>query len=504
MLGLDLHINTEKFKAPEKVAENFDAPLMFYLRHRKDKRNFLVSFVLLDFRKGESTYLTSYSLENLETIKNTSYQCPQIFKPHSSLCVNSNGAFLNFVENSPYFYLVDPANKKLKVLTGKDLPIPDNENITQFVSTIFPDDEDPNYFYFSALHQNSSEDKGVVKYYRSTLDLKKIEEIFTDPRGRGCPHVTKKHGNLLLNSDFSDVCFQVQKTGEIFDRAQLYKYVFRILFQEFCEQMSENFSEENFQKSISIDEFNGTYDLRPDFELYVQSLFGEKSFREICDAREEFLVKPVEGNINTINLSKNQQTLYHTTYSTPAHFELHPDGKCVFVSCHNFAKLEGGRTFFGPAAIDKFEITEKGLTKKESFSDTRGYRFTSHKVFSFGGKIYICTIGKPNRLFFINAENMSLEFHHDIGKNFLDDIGAEDMADFLNYHHPGHAAEYIALEVSDDGKFIFIVGHKTILIYNFEKRKMEEEIEILKSKSLFDDIDLSNFQVHTTHCQYLS
>lgn len=507
MLELDLCIHVEPFVPSKKVAPSFPAPILFYLRHKRDERNFLVSFVLLDFAQQQITYFSSYSPKNLEKVVQSPladlYQSPWLFKPHASLKIDSEGRFLCFVENSPYFYRVDVVSKKLQIYTGIDLPLPEHDTISQFVSTVFLDDEDPRYFYLTALHQTNPQEKGVVNYYRSTLDLKSMTKVFSDPRERGCPHATRKYKHLLLNSEFSDVCFRVLKTGEVLDRMELYQYVFKILFREFCAQINIVFSEDTFRQVLFINQTKGTYTLREDFDLYIKSVFGNKTFRQICDRREDFRVVPTEGIITALNVSKKELRSYRTTYSTPAHFELSSDSRQVFVSCHNFAKLEGRRSFFGPAALDTFEVRNDKLIKKNTFSDPRGYRFTSHKCFSFQGKSYLCTIGKPNRLFFIDATNMSLFFYQDIGTNHLDAIAAEDMADFLNYRHPGYENEYIALEVSPDGKFIFIVGHTTILIYNFEERRFENEIEILKSRHLFEEVHLSDFRVHTTHCQTL-
>ena len=70
-----------------------------------------------------------------------------------------------------------------------------------------------------------------------------------------------------------------------------------------------------------------------------------------------------------------------------------------------------GLQFIGPAGIDKFLIQGGELTNVGTFSNPTGYRFTTHRVFDYNGKSYLCTIGHPNRLVFVDTETMEMLFY---------------------------------------------------------------------------------------------
>jgi hypothetical protein len=199
------------------------------------------------------------------------------------------------------------------------------------------------------------------------------------------------------------------------------------------------------------------------------------------------------------------KTIYTTTFARPAHFEISNSKQCIYVSSHNFdyGYCWERVTYYWPAALDKFWFNNDGsLRKEKTFIHEKWYRFTSHKVFSFQGHEYICTLGQPNRLFFINAESMELEYFFDLHFNLLEKLDGELLRRYLCKWPFIHWFAR-ALEVSASGRFIFIPMEWKIIIFDFEKHKIEKIINIFPEICIFDDVYLSDFKNISAHCQYI-
>ncbi len=503
MLELDLQIHKEKFKLEDAICEAFPNPIIFYCWHTEDVRNFFTTFVVMDFQKKEMTYYSCFSPKNQK--KTDAYhreswlQTALTHCPHSTLRIKGTNSFYNFIENGRFLFFVDPEAKKIKVFTGEDLNCEEAEDILSFGSTFYWIEEDPDHFYFCA-HTDRSGEGIMIHYYKTDAQLKNIEKIFSHPEKKGkCPHTTKSHHHYLFNSNFENIDFKLKKDGKIIRKKELLNRTYRHLYQKYCEAIGKDFAEEAYQKSFTIGE-NQMYELDPDFDLYIKSFFGDCNFKELCDQIPECQFELAPGKITMLDLETLDFQAIDTTFAAPAHFEIDEKEDCIYTSSHNFCTFES-RFFFGPAGIDKYQLTDGKLIHKGCFSDPRGYRFTSHRFFRFEDKGYVCTIGKPNRLFIIDAQTMELDHFTDIGPDFLSDIPEEKVADALN-HFRQKQMEYVALEVSENGEFICLIGTFSTVFYSMREKKVVAELPFLDESIRSHHPALQDCYGKSIHCQY--
>lgn len=503
MLELKLETYKEKFELDDEICRAFRRPLIFYCRQSDDPRNFFTTFVVMHFDKKEFVYYLSGSEENQK--KTAAYPRQALLRsqpnhdPHATLRLGQSHSFYNFVENGQFFFLVEPEQERIKVFTGADLACEERYHIRSFGSTFYWLEEEPPCFYFTALTHLPNE--GVrIHYYKSDADLKNITKIYEQPEQKGkCPHTTKKHRHYLLNSNFSNIEYKLVASREIIDRKELFSRTYRHLFAKYCQMIGENFSEGTYQQSVSVSN-SQMCPLDPDFDLYIKSFYGNANFKELCDQIPECKFELAPGQITMLHLETLDLQVAKTTFAAPAHFEIDSETDHVYTSSHNFATFET-RLFFGPAGIDKFQLIDGALIHQGVFVDPKGYRFTSHRFFRFDEQGYIVTIGKPNRLFIINADTMQLDHSRDIGNDFLSDHQAETLADALN-HSQLRSIEFVALEVSQNGAFIFLVGRTSVIFYSMSKRKVVKEVPFLHPSmgsqySLFETC-----YGKSIHCQY--
>jgi hypothetical protein len=152
---------------------------------------------------------------------------------------------------------------------------------------------------------------------------------------------------------------------------------------------------------------------------------------------------------------------------------------------------------FKPAILDKYELIDNRLIWRAAFKYDKGYRYTSHRVFYVDDKAYLCTFGKPNRLLFINPEDMSLLFYCDIGRDELSEN--DELEIYLNSRHEDKNAEseFIALEVSKNGENVFFLDSKFLFIYNFRERTLTHKIDYTNNKiAEWNDLLLLTFHMN--------
>ncbi len=477
-----------------EICAAFKKPIVFYLKHKNDRRAFFTTFVILDFQKKELTYVTSYLPENIPLIER--HPQSELFQiklsntnPHCTLQIEKDKSFLTFVETTPYFFKLNYQKNLMQVYTGDDFDLKPDEIVASFSPTVYKDEDDPAYFYFSSLVVSEETKNKNLYFYRALLDLSKIEKIHTQPAEvRDSPHVIRKIGASLFGSDFLTSRCKNLQTGEIFETNRSYMlYVYKALYKKYCEKNGITYSEQDFQANNRSASFNSF-------------CFSKgKDFLEICKRNSEFSFSPLPGSIFTLNLKTNVRKDVATTFCAPAHFEIDNKTGDIYVSSHNFSNF-GKIYFFGPAAIDHFQLKNGELTKLSTFSHPDGYRFTSHKVFSWEGRTYLCTFGQPNRLFFIDTENMRVLFYEDIEEDLLSQ--QTDIANFINYT-PLEAFVIKTIEVSDDGQFIFFMSYDYIYFYSFPERKIVQKIRYTEGTSPDGEIVLADFNKQTTHVNYL-
>lgn len=499
MIELKIRVFDQKFELRNTISNLFKRPIIFYLAHKSDFRSFFITFAIIDFQKKEIRYIVSYYPENIKKIENHPrkeiYQIPNFgVNPHCSIQVNPGESFLTFVDQSQYFYDVNYKKEIIKVYAGFDLPCDEKDQLTYFGSTFYKEGDS---FYLSAHCSDRTDGgKNSLKTYKTTTDLSDTEIVYTETPNHFVPHVTRKFGKYLLNSGFQIRRIKNIKTGRLWDNVIDYaRYVYEDLYKQYCIQNDIPFDLEFFKSKNIIIYFNFQFD--PHFEMFCRN-FGKNIF-EICENNIEYKFDILPGEIELVDLESNTGRSFETSVCTPAHFEIDEKENFVYASAHNFALFD--RYFFmGPAAIDKFWLKNGDLIKIGSFSHPTGYRFVSHKVFTFNGKKYLCTIGQPNRLFFADAETMELIYFDDIGENFL--TNQSDIKHFLNSGN-FESKTIKTIEVSENGEIIFLVDYEFIYFYSFPKRKIISKMQYLSPLPLGEGVFLNDFYCRTTHCDYL-
>jgi hypothetical protein len=499
MIELKTQTYRQKVEIKPWIADKFKNPIIFYLTHKSDLRSFFVTFVILDFAEKRISYIVSYYPENIKKIENHPqkeiYQIPNFgVNPHCSIQVNSEESFLTFVDQSQYFYHVNPKEGVMKVYAGRDLPCKEKYSLTYFGSTFY---KEGNSFYLSAHCLDRADGKkNSLKTYEAKLDLSNMELVYTETPNHFVPHVTRKFGKYLLNSGFQIRRIKNFKTGRLWENVIDYaRYVYEDLYKQYCIQNDIPFDLEFFKSKNIIIYFNFQFD--PHFEMFCRN-FGKNIF-EICENNIEYKFDILPGEIELVDLESNTGRSFETSVCTPAHFEIDEKENFIYASAHNFALFD--RYFFmGPAAIDKFKLSDGALIKFGSFSHPTGYRFVSHKIFTFKEKKYICTIGQPNRLFFADAETMDLLFFDDIGEDLLSD--QSDIKSFLNNGNL-ESKTIKTIEVSADGEIIFLLDYEFVYFYSFPNRKIISKMQYLSPFPLGEGVFLDDFYCRTTHCDYL-
>ena len=358
MIELKLHVHKEKFNLESSICNKFKKPIIFYLGHKDDKRNFFITFVLIDFNKKEFTYITSYSPENVNIIENNGdehlFRSEQRYNPHCTIVIDPNEDFYMFVEECKYFYYVNFKKNLMKILVGKDLNCEESNSIIRFGSTFYKDDENDRLFYFTALvvKNANGESKFKTNFYKTDIYLKNIIKIHETHNNNGLPHVTRKYKNYLLNSHFYFSRFKLVNSDKTFDSPFLLRlHFYRQMYEDYCKHVGREPCEKDFRKSITYKK--GSFKLSFIFSLYMRYRFENKDFKQMCDdvSRCKFTVLP--GHVSLLDLRNMKETIYETTTANPAHFEIDTSKDDIYISNHNFVTLDR-HYFIGPAAIDKF------------------------------------------------------------------------------------------------------------------------------------------------------
>jgi hypothetical protein len=488
-----------KIEIEKKIARKFERPIIFYMDHKEDKKSFLITFVILDFVNSKISFIFSRLPENELKLQSSpekdKFFISKGYNPHCSIQINPEEDFLTFVECGKFFYYVNYKKNILRVYTENDLNLFEKDGLAEFGATFYKDPDDPKYFYFTAL-SGKKNDKSWLCFYRASLDLADLENILcVDTLSPVAPHVTKKHQKYLLSSDFGYRKFRNTKTGTVYIGGTEYaSFVFEDMYREYCLEKGSEFSREEFLARNKIEE-SGII-LESDFASFYKK--KGNNFLGVCDNFEKYNFEALPGTITLLDLEEKKLKSFQTTFCTPAHFEIDPETGVIYASSHNFVSLDK-IYFLGPAAIDKFVIKNGELEKIGTFCEEDAYRFTTHKIFKYENKKYICSFGQPNRLYFIDADSMKTLYYDDIEIDFLSD--KEDIKLFLN----GNDLEPFVMktiEVSPDGEVLILIGHKYVYFYGFPERKILCKFDY-RDFDLGKDFDLRDYNLRTTHCDYL-
>lgn len=505
MLELKTKTYRKKIEIDPRIAGKFEHPIIFYMVSSDDPRKLFLTFVILDFARSELVYIFSHLPENIAKVEAHPDEkilrfSVAFFTPHCSIQINPEEDFHTFLENTRYFLYVNRKKNIMRIFTGKDFNYSGMNQLVKFGATFYKDDEDAGSFYFTTV--SAEEDrKRRFNLFKSKLDLSEIENIFSCPSNKVyAPHVTRKFGDYVLNSDFMLRKFRNKKTGKIYDGPDRFMgSVYKDLYAEYCREENKEFSREQFLSETNI-RSSLTY-FQPEFNPAFREFCGRrgKNIIEICERDEKYSFEVLPGEISFLNLKDLSLTSYETTFCAPAHFEIDSKKGIIFTSSHNFASFDkiDKIYFLGPAALDRFVIENGKLKRTGVFSDPSAYRFTTHKVFYHKGKSYLCAFGQPNRLFFIDAETLKILYYDDIEEDYLSD--QKNIRDYVNAN-PLERVRLNAIEVSPDGEILFLLGSDYIFFYSFPERKIISRIAYESAEG----IPLDLFDRFTIHSSYLN
>lgn len=474
MIEFKLTSYTKKIDLDIPNLLNFKKPIIYYLMHKEDKRPFFVTFVIIDFAKRELLYLFSYNKENIDILDDQPDNKKFIMEksPHMTLSVHDGEDFITFIDEEQFLVYVNYKELIMKVYTGNDLVKDDTIAFKRISSTVYKDQEDSNYFFMSITDSTN-----LVHVFRATLNLDSFVEIDSFQGHEIPPHVIRNHKDYLLMSHvFRYPTYITEDNGKLIDQEKLAALILK-----------------NAIKIVMRDQQGAshTWDLR-----YI-TLSPEQKREILLLLRDKHKVKNLPGEILLLHKNSKEKKLYETSGGTPAHFELDTRTDNIYTSSHNFIIIQGAMIFYEPAVLDKFQLVEDRLELVGSFRDPDGYRYTSHRVFYYKEKPYICTFGQPSRLMIIDATEMKLIYSQDIELDGLSK--AEDT--FLYVNTQAGSFEIVAIEVSENGEDIMFIGPEYIYIYNFPERKICGKISYKASEA--DPHYLNDYKIKTLHINYV-
>lgn len=460
MLELKIDKKVEPFLVKSEEIENFKEPIVFFLNNKNDKRNFFTTFIVIDFQRKELTYLLTYNDHNINLInaQENSEKYQMTLTPHNVVKTNEKNEFLVFFQEEASFLKVNFEKDIVTVYFADEL-FP-NDNINKISSTFYKDEDDPNYFYMSAIDRSNT-----VNIYRVSISLNSVEKIDSFlSKSEEPPHTVRKYKNLLfISNEFLSGNYELVKKGKIANS------------REFGMILTTNLTRLKANNSLNISEKE----------------LGKQLMQHM---KEKYEIKCVPGRILVFDVRTKEKKEYYTSGGCPAHFEIDTNEDTVYTSSHNFFCTLKTVSLFAPAVINKYKITKGNLKLVGSFQYSKGFRYASHRVFNYNGKPYICTVGWPNRLIFADATTMELLYYEDIDGNIVDEF--EEDAYVYTWQEDRFFA---AIEVSENGENIIIIGSKCIYLYNFAERRLIEKIEYLtpKIEGLTDSV------LATIHINYM-
>ncbi len=171
----------------------------------------------------------------------------------------------------------------------------------------------------------------------------------------------------------------------------------------------------------------------------------------------------------------------------PAHIEIVED-IVYYVNNNIIIDEDYNVTYRGPAIVSKLELVNNKPTITKDFFHHSGFRYTSHKFME--PNILVCT-GYPNRLFFVNTDDMSLIYYQDLIEKILPD---EDVIDFIS--NPPFNIEkirFMALEISTSNQYVILFDKYDLVFFNYKTKKIESVISVSNKQT----------PLNGGHCCYL-
>lgn len=403
--------------------------------------------------------------------------------------------------------------------TGIEIKLASNE--TEFTAKYSPEAFKGRLVYYLTPKQNRDTilktfvlldfKNGKRKYLNAHLDSN--TKILENCPGRFvCMKMNEPHAAVTLNEDKDFYAFMFKNANYLY-HIDYKNNVARLICAKDLKigeikRIGDTFVRDEEQIYISGAELktNGclTKLYKSDIDLTKLNKIGEYNFKLPVAPHSSFFYKGLiingylEGShLVVYNINYDEVTYYPISSSSPAHIEA--SGDYIYVSNHNLTRIKGEVAFTDTGYIDKFLVTDKGLEHKATFQDPRGFRFTSHKILNYGGKEYIVTMGEPNRLFIIDAEDMTLHHYDTIGKEVIPEN--EDPMTFLNANVSKLPDSIKPVEVSQNGEYIILISYHNIMVYSFPEKKI---VQVLKTiEDIDENLNPREYELATAHTNFI-
>jgi len=515
MIKLKLFKNKQKIDVPDIIKKSFNKPIIYYIRHKNDPEKIFATFIIIDFQKQELNYYSTYEKNNIKSLNQYErgidyFKTNTLYEPHCVITINNN-EFILFYENRSYFYKINLNSLSVKIISWDELKLSFTKKPYIFWSTFYKDPEDENYFYFTISDTwNIKNKKAEIHLYRSDLNFKDIKLIYREPVSPpfACPHTSRKYKKYIFDSVFYFPKYYSIETWEKYkNRTEMISKIFESIYKSYCLINKIEFCEDNFTKEFEFEwESKLITKFHWKFKIFIELLLNKNNFKSpfefIQSSKYKIWILPWEFYQYDIKTWKKEK--YTTKFWHPAHFEIDELKDEIFVSSHNFIRAEQVN-YTWVAAIDKFVFTDKWiLLNKWTFTNPRWFRFATHRVFHNNWIPYLCIAWEPSRIFFVRTSDMELEYYIDVEPNNLSDYKEwNDVLNYVNYWLGIDVFRVRAVDISDDGKYIFVVWAKSIYIIDFELQKIVHSINFMSDKILKTWENLLNFINNTTHSQII-
>jgi hypothetical protein len=525
---LEFPINVYQEPWGEKpYAPSFNSPVLLFMTDKADRRSVFPAFALCDFRRGQITYITSYTPENAARLEQEAGpSLERHFEPlkrsgfrqgHSVIEVVPGESFLAFVYASQpcgFFYHVDYRRKVLRLITAEDFErMSGTGPVDSFGSTFTTDPEDPRRFYMNAkLSPAGGAAAPSIAYYRVALDLGQAEHLLSRPcePDDPCPHATRRSGDRLFSSEFSQMGYVLEGSGRHFRTdASFYNYV----IQDYWSWLGRGARLRAIGGRIaahplaflrSVRRARRRVRPRPRLRDIVighcfRSGHPSRDFLWACQNSRDYRFRVAPGCIRVLSLTEKAETACAVRHGSPAHFEIGRAGH-VYLSCHNFLMWNGKRYMVEPASILKLKASGGGVEEMGVFQHPTGFRYSSHVVLETGGRERVCTIAHPNRLMVIDGESMKLVAMKDIGRDWLS--SRTDLPYFLSTANLEREATP-SLAASEDGRYLALAGRDAILVVDVATLDVVDTVPVSASVCRLAGRQAGQISSDAPHCQRL-
>lgn len=185
------------------------------------------------------------------------------------------------------------------------------------------------------------------------------------------------------------------------------------------------------------------------------------------------------GQVFKVDLLTNTYEIVPTCACTTSHFSVDPTDDSIYVSMNNLTTLDILNYYYlGPAAIAKFTLRDNVLTHVADFWDDSYYRSPQPVLYHKDGIPHLFTLSHPNRLYFIDAETMTVDFTHDIFENYDVSLINTTNNDILQ-----NRLSYNDVNISPDGKYACVFESDRLHFFDVQEKMIAYSMPFPKDPS---------------------